>query len=84
MWGIIVWIVVGGIAGWLAAKVMGLRQIGCGASIGLGILGGIVGGFIVRLLGGAGVTGINIWSVIVAFFGAFVVLGVYRALKKEA
>ncbi len=46
----------------------------------LGIVGAFVGGFVVNLFGGAGVTGFNIWSVLVATLGAIILLAIYRAL----
>jgi uncharacterized membrane protein YeaQ/YmgE (transglycosylase-associated protein family) len=44
----------------------------------LGIVGAFVGGFVVNLLGGAGVTGFNLWSLVVATLGAIVLLAIYR------
>jgi uncharacterized membrane protein YeaQ/YmgE (transglycosylase-associated protein family) len=44
----------------------------------MGIAGAFVGGFLVQLLGGAGVTGINVWSILVATLGAVVLLAIYR------
>jgi uncharacterized membrane protein YeaQ/YmgE (transglycosylase-associated protein family) len=44
----------------------------------LGIVGAFVGGFVVNLLGGAGVSGFNLWSIVVATIGAIILLAVYR------
>lgn len=75
---IIAWIVVGAIAGWLASLVVRGTGLGLVGDIIVGIIGGIIGGIIVSALGGNGVTGINIWSIIVAFIGAVVLLLIVR------
>jgi uncharacterized membrane protein YeaQ/YmgE (transglycosylase-associated protein family) len=77
--GIIAWIVVGLIAGALAKLIMpGDDPGGIIVTILLGIVGAFVGGFVVNLLGGAGVTGFNLWSIVVATLGAIVLLAIYR------
>ena len=79
--GIIGWIVLGGLAGWVASKIAGTdaRQ-GLLGNIIAGIIGGVVGGFLVGLLGGEGFTGFNIWSFLVALLGAVVVLFIWKAI----
>lgn len=73
--GILGWIILGALAGWLASKVTGKdRQMGPVANILVGIVGAFVGGLIMNLLGGAGVTGFNLWSLLVAVLGAVVLL----------
>jgi uncharacterized membrane protein YeaQ/YmgE (transglycosylase-associated protein family) len=77
--GIIAWIVVGLIAGALAKLIMpGDDPGGIIVTILLGIVGAFVGGFVVNLLGGAGVSGFNIWSIVVATLGAIILLAIYR------
>ena len=77
--GIIAWIVVGLIAGALAKLIMpGDDPGGFIVTILLGIVGAFVGGFVVNLLGGAGVSGFNLWSVLVATLGAIILLAIYR------
>ena len=77
--GIIAWIVVGLIAGALAKLIMpGDDPGGIIVTILLGIVGAFVGGFVVNLLGGAGVSGFNLWSVVVATIGAIILLAIYR------
>jgi len=78
--GIIAWIFVGLIGGFLASKVVNKTGEGTFRDIILGIIGGVVGGAIFRALGGHGVTGFNIGSIVVAFVGAIVVLFVYHAV----
>ena len=46
----------------------------------LGIVGAFVGGFVVNLLGGAGVTGFNLWSILVATIGSIILLAIYRLI----
>jgi uncharacterized membrane protein YeaQ/YmgE (transglycosylase-associated protein family) len=77
--GIIAWIVVGLIAGVLAKLIMpGDDPGGFIMTILLGIVGAFVGGFVVNLLGGAGVSGFNLWSILVATLGAIILLAIYR------
>jgi len=79
--GVISWIVVGLIAGLLAKLLMpGDDPGGLIITTILGMAGALVGGFLVGLLGGVGITGFNIWSVLVATLGAVILLAVYRAL----
>jgi uncharacterized membrane protein YeaQ/YmgE (transglycosylase-associated protein family) len=78
--GIIWWIVVGLIAGWLAGQVMKGGGYGVLADIVLGILGGILGGWLFGQMGiGAGST---IGSIVVAFVGAVILVGITRLLKR--
>jgi uncharacterized membrane protein YeaQ/YmgE (transglycosylase-associated protein family) len=77
--GILAFIVVGLIAGLLARLVMpGRGPLRLIVTALMGIAGAFVGGFLVQLLGGAGVTGINVWSILVATLGAVVLLAIYR------
>jgi uncharacterized membrane protein YeaQ/YmgE (transglycosylase-associated protein family) len=81
---IIVWIIVGAIAGWLASIVMKTNaQQGLIMDIIVGIVGAFIGGFVLSLLGvGAGVTGLNIGSILTAFIGAIILLGLLRFLRR--
>lgn len=79
--GILTWIIVGLIAGALGKLIMpGDDPGGFIITIILGIVGAFVGGFVFNLFGGAGVTGFNIWSLLVATVGAIIVLAIYRAV----
>ncbi|RWZ78244.1 MAG: GlsB/YeaQ/YmgE family stress response membrane protein [Candidatus Microsaccharimonas sossegonensis] len=79
--GIIGWIVLGGLAGWVASMIAGTNaRQGLLGNIIAGIIGAFVGGFIVSLFGGDGVTGFNLWSFLVALLGAVVVLFIWRAI----
>lgn len=80
--GWISWIIIGGLAGWLATKVMGVDgDIGVIGNILIGIIGGLVGGFLMNLIGGQGVTGFNPWSLLVCFIGAVVTLWLARKIR---
>src|ERR1700761_7088561 len=81
--GVIAWIVVGLIGGYLASRMVNKTGEGVVRDIILGIAGGIVGGVIFRLLGGHGVTGFNLWSILVAFIGGVVVLLIYHAMFRQ-
>ena len=79
---IIGWIVLGAIAGWLASIVTGRNaQMGCIANIVAGVVGALIGGFIFSAFGGDPITGFNLYSLIVAFVGAVVVLAVLNLLR---
>ena len=78
--GIIAWIVLGAIAGWITNLIMGGKE-GVIATILLGIVGAIVGGFVAgSVLKVADVTGVNIQSIVVAVIGAIIVVAVYRTV----
>lgn len=80
--GILSWIIVGIIAGWLAGVVMKGSGYGVIGDIVLGIVGAIIGGFLAGALFGVAdpVSGINFTSIIVAFLGAVIVVALVRAL----
>ena len=79
---ILTWVIIGGIAGWLASMIAGTNaSMGLMANIVVGIVGALIGGFIVNLFGGAGFTGFNIWSLLVATLGAVVLLWVIKAFR---
>jgi len=79
---IIFWILLGALAGWIASMIMGRdASMGAGANIVVGIIGAIIGGLIMNALGGAGVSGFNLYSILVAIGGAVVLLflvGLFR------
>jgi uncharacterized membrane protein YeaQ/YmgE (transglycosylase-associated protein family) len=78
--GIIAWIVLGLIAGFIASKIVNKTGSGLLMDIVLGVVGALVGGFLFSLFGATGVTGFNIYSMVVAIIGAVVVLWIYHAL----
>ena len=78
--GIIAWIVLGLIAGFIASKIYVGSGQGLLIDIVLGIVGAVVGGYLFTALGASGITGFNIYSMIVATIGAIVVLWLYHAV----
>ena len=77
---IISWIILGLIAGFVGAKIVNREGQGFWLDIALGIIGALVGGFVFSLFGASGVTGLNIYSMIVAIIGSVVVLLIYNAV----
>ncbi|MEO6341460.1 MAG: GlsB/YeaQ/YmgE family stress response membrane protein [Caulobacteraceae bacterium] len=80
---ILAWLVVGLIAGFLASKVVNKTGSGLVMDIVLGVVGAMVGGFLFNMLGAAGASGINLYSIFVAFIGAVIVLAVYHAVVRR-
>lgn len=78
---VISWIILGVIAGFLGSKIVNKSGQGLIMDIVLGIVGAIVGGLIFSMFGASGVTGLNIYSLIVAVIGAIVVLWVYHQVS---
>jgi uncharacterized membrane protein YeaQ/YmgE (transglycosylase-associated protein family) len=78
------WIVLGGIAGWLASILTKRNsQMGIFANICVGILGAFIGGFLMYALGGPGVTGFNLWSLVVATVGAIILLWIVGLMTRR-
>jgi uncharacterized membrane protein YeaQ/YmgE (transglycosylase-associated protein family) len=78
---IVGWIVLGGLAGWVASMIVGNNKSqGLLGNILVGIVGAFLGGWVFGLLGGSGVTGFNIWSFVVAVVGAVIVLLIWTAI----
>jgi uncharacterized membrane protein YeaQ/YmgE (transglycosylase-associated protein family) len=82
--GILSWILVGLIAGWLAGKVMKGSGFGLLGDILIGVVGALVGGWLTGSVLGlnVGITGFNLTTIVVAFIGALIVLYVLRLLRR--
>lgn len=82
---IIVWLIFGALAGWIASMVMGTdaRQ-GWLANIIVGIVGAFIGGMIMNFFGASGVQGFDLYSVLVAIGGAVVLLFLYRMFSNRS
>jgi uncharacterized membrane protein YeaQ/YmgE (transglycosylase-associated protein family) len=78
--GLIGFLLVGAIAGWLAGMAMGGRGYGILGNIVVGVIGALLGGFVGSALFGWDVTGFNIQSILVAFLGAVLFLLILRAI----
>lgn len=76
------WIVLGLLAGFIGSKLVNKRGEGLILDIVLGMVGAVVGGWLFRNFGAAGVTGLNLYSLLVAVVGAVIVLVVYHALRR--
>jgi uncharacterized membrane protein YeaQ/YmgE (transglycosylase-associated protein family) len=79
---IIAWIVLGLIAGFIGSKLVNKTGEGIVLDIALGIVGAIVGGWLFSVFGMSGVTGLNLYSLVVAVIGAVVFLLVYHAIRR--
>ena len=80
---IIIWIIFGALAGWIASLVMKTdAEQGALMNIILGIIGAFLGGFIMNTFGASGVTGFNFYSLFVAVVGAIVVIGIGKMLRR--
>jgi uncharacterized membrane protein YeaQ/YmgE (transglycosylase-associated protein family) len=78
------WIVLGLIAGFIGSKIVNKRGEGLILDIVLGVVGAVVGGWLAGFFGIAGVSGLNLYSLLVAVVGAIVVLVVYHAIRRAA
>ncbi len=82
---IILWIIFGALAGWIASIIMGRNaQMGALANIIVGILGALIGGFLFNAFGASGVNGFNLYSLIVAIIGAIVLLFIVSFFRRAA
>jgi uncharacterized membrane protein YeaQ/YmgE (transglycosylase-associated protein family) len=80
---IFLWIILGALAGWIASLIMGTnRQQGCLMDIVVGVVGAFLGGLVFSLFGGEGVTGFNIYSLLVAVLGAVLLLWIVGAVRR--
>lgn len=77
---IFAWIILGLVAGFIASKIVNKTGEGPLLDIVLGIVGAVLGGWLFNTFGMAGVTGFNIWSLLVAVIGAVVFLAIYHAI----
>ena len=81
---LIAWIVLGLLAGFIASKLVNKSGEGMFLDILLGVVGAVVGGWLFRTFGMPGVTGLNIYSILIAVVGAAVFLIVYHALTRRS
>jgi uncharacterized membrane protein YeaQ/YmgE (transglycosylase-associated protein family) len=78
----VAWIVLGLTAGFIASKLVNRHGEGILLDIIIGIIGAVVGGWIMQAVGGTGVTGFNVWSLLVAVLGAIVLLLIAHAIRR--
>jgi uncharacterized membrane protein YeaQ/YmgE (transglycosylase-associated protein family) len=79
----ITWIILGLIGGFIGSKIVNKSGEGILLDIILGIVGAVVGGWLVGFLGYGGVTGLNLYSILVSVLGSIVVLVVYHAINRR-
>lgn len=80
---ILLWILLGALAGWLAGLIMGGERRGWLGNILVGILGAAVGGLVASLLGLGGVDGFNLYSLLVAVGGSCLLLWIYSMIQRR-
>lgn len=81
--GIILWIIFGALAGWIASMIMSTdAEQGAVMNIVVGVVGAVVGGFLFQTFGQAGVSGFNLYSLMVAIIGAIVLLGAVKMVRR--
>ncbi len=81
---LIVWLILGGISGWIASKITGNdRSMGVGWNLIVGIAGAFVGGWLVGIFGWGPATGLNIWSFLVSIVGAVILLAVVNLVRRK-
>lgn len=79
---LLAWIILGALAGWIASIIMKTdAEMGAMSNIIVGIIGAFVGGFIVRMFGGDGASGLNLYSLLVAVVGAVLLLWAVKAFR---
>jgi uncharacterized membrane protein YeaQ/YmgE (transglycosylase-associated protein family) len=81
---ILAWVVLGLIAGFIGSKIVNKSGEGVVLDIVLGIIGALVGGWLFNRFGASGVTGLNLYSLLVAVIGSVVLLVVYHAIRRVA
>ena len=77
---ILIWIIFGALVGWIASAIMGTRE-GLVMDIIFGIVGALLGGWLMSFFGKSGVTGFNLYSFLVAVLGAVVLIAIVRAVR---
>lgn len=83
--GILAWIILGALAGWIASLLMNTNEEqGAIANVIVGILGALVGGLIMGLIGAEGVTEFSLYSMLVATGGAVLLLALYKSFRHHA
>jgi uncharacterized membrane protein YeaQ/YmgE (transglycosylase-associated protein family) len=79
---ILAWIVLGLIAGFIGSKLVNKSGEGVFLDIVLGIVGAVVGGWLFNVFGASGVSGVNLYSLLVAVIGSILVLVLYHAVRR--
>lgn len=81
---ILVWLILGGISGWIASKITGNDEnMGIGLNLLVGIVGAFIGGWLAGIFGLGPATGLNLWSFLVSVVGAVILLGVVGLFRNK-
>lgn len=82
--GILSWVILGALAGWISSKIMNTdASMGAIANIVVGIVGALVGGFIMNFFNKAGVDSVNLYSLLVAILGSIILLAIVKAVTRK-
>lgn len=82
---LLVWLVLGGISGWIASKLTGNDQkMGVGMNLLVGIVGAFIGGWVAGIFGLGPATGLNLWSFLISIVGSVILLMVVRLFKSKS
>lgn len=81
--GIIIWIIFGGLVGWIASMIMKTdAEQGIILNVIVGVVGAVIGGWLMSLFGSGGISGFNLYSFVVALIGAVVLIAIVKALRR--
>jgi uncharacterized membrane protein YeaQ/YmgE (transglycosylase-associated protein family) len=84
LWTIITWIILGGLAGWIASMITGMNdRMGGWMNIIVGVIGAFIGGLVLQLLGANSPSGFNLGSLLTAILGAIILLALVRAFRRD-
>ncbi len=82
--GIILWIIFGALVGWIASLIMKTdAQQGALMNIVVGVVGAVIGGWLMSVIGGGGIGGFNLYSFLVALVGACIFIAILKALRRS-
>lgn len=81
--GIIYWIIFGGLVGWVASLIMKTDgQQGIVLNVVVGMVGAVIGGWLMSIIGGSGISGFDLYSFLVALVGACVLIFLVRLVRR--
>lgn len=81
---IILWIIFGALVGWIASMIMGTNaKQGAILNIAVGVVGALIGGWVMSIFGAQGVSGFNLGSFLVALLGAVILLAILKAIRRS-
>ena len=84
LWTIITWVILGGLAGWIASMLTGSNaQVNGWMNVVVGIIGAFIGGLALQLLGVDLAQGFNLGSLLTAILGSVILLGLMRAFRRN-